>query len=117
MTYVPIVTPTPTPPPSPRTRELGGLLTKVVDEYTRSHPAMTKAEIQAAFRLAQVARGSNSAAAAVALAVGLGVGMLLLGAFYFLRAGDIPIGPILPLIIGIAVVVLGIVAVLRARSG
>lgn len=115
MTYVPIVTPTPTPPPSPRTRELGGLLTKVVDEYTKAHPAMSKAEVQAAFRMAQVARGSNRTAAVLALSVGLGLGALFLGVFYFLRAGDIPVGPILPLIIGVIVVLLGILALLKAR--
>jgi hypothetical protein len=115
MTYVPIVTPTPTPPPSPRTRELGGLLAKVVDEYQKAHPAITKAEIQAAFRMAQVARGSNRTEAVLALSVGLGLGALFLGVFFFLGAGDLAVRPILPLIIGIIVVLLAILALVKAR--
>ena len=42
MIFVPVVTP-PTPP-SPRTRELAGLLGQVVQEYTKAHPATTRAE-------------------------------------------------------------------------
>ena len=89
----------------------------MVDEYTRAHPATTKAEIRAAFRLAQVAGGGNSAAAALSLGVGLGVAALLGGVFYFRSAGDIAIGPILPMIIGVAVVLIGILALFKARSG
>ena len=117
MTFVPIVTPTPTPPPSPRTRELRDLLSKVVDEYAKAHPATTNAEIRAAFRLAQMGRGSDSTAAVLSLAVGLGVAMLGLGIFYFFRAGDLEIRPILPMIIGVAIVAFGILAVFKARSG
>jgi hypothetical protein len=65
--------------------------------------------------MAQVARGSNRTEAVLALSVGLGLGVLFLGVFFFLRAGDVAIGPILPLIIGIIVVLLGILALVRAR--
>jgi hypothetical protein len=117
MTYVPIVTPTPAPPLSPRTRELRDLLSKVVEEYTKAHPAMTKAEIRAALRLAQVSGGSNSTAAVLSISLGLGVAMLLLGVFYFRAGGDLPIRPVLPMIIGVAIVLFGILALVRARSG
>jgi len=117
MTYIPVVPQTHVPPPSPRTRELNDLLSKVVDEYTRANPATTKAEIRAAFRLAQVSGGGNSTAVALSLGLGLGVAFLVLGLFYFRTAGDIAIGPILPMIIGVAVVLIGILAVFKARSG
>ncbi len=117
MTYVPVVPQVQVPPPSPRTRELNDLLSKVVDEYTKAHPATTKAEIRAASRLAQVSGGGNSSAAMLSLGLGLGVAFLVLGLFYFKSAGDIAIGPILPMIIGVAVVFLGILAVFKARSG
>ncbi len=117
MTYIPVIPQPQVPPPSPRTRELNDLLSKVVDEYTRAHPATTKAEIRAAFHLAQVSGGGNSTAVALSLGLGLGVAFLVLGLFYFRTAGDIAIGPNLPMIIGVTVVLLGILAVFKARSG
>ena len=118
MTYVPVVVPT--PPPSPRTRELAGLLTKVLDEYAKAHPAVTKAEIQAAIRMAQTTAGPDHTKVALGLSVGLGLVVLFLGAglFYFRTAGgDVEIGPILPMIIMALIILVGVVAVaFKAQS-
>jgi len=110
MTYVPIVIPTSTPPPSPRTRELAGLLTKVLDEYVKAHPAVTNAEVRAAVRLAQAPAGPDRSrmALVLSLTVGLVMAFLGLGLFYFRSTGGGDFGPILPIIIGVLVVVLGI---------
>jgi len=113
MTFIPIVTPTTVPPPSPRTRELAGLLAKVLDAYTKAHPATSNAEIRAAVRMAQMSAGPDRTklAAGLSLGVGLGVMMLTLGLFFFRSAGDVEIGPIFPMIIMALVVLLGLVAV------
>jgi len=114
MMYVPIVTPTPSQPPSPRTRELAGLLSKVLEEYTKAHPSVTKSEVRAAIRLAQMSAGPDNTKVAVGLSLvlGLGVMMLTLGLFFFRSSGgEIDIGPILPIIIAVAI---GLVAVALA---
>lgn len=84
MTYVPIVTPSPaSTPPSPRTRELAGLLTRVVEEYSAAHPGVTQAEIRQAIQITQLSArgGSRNASLVVMLVVGLLVGGLTLGLF------------------------------------
>jgi hypothetical protein len=80
MAFVPVSTP-PTYPPSPRTRELAGLLSKVLEEYTRAHPSVTKAEIRSAIRMAQMSAGPDRGKVAVLLALALGIGVagLLMG--------------------------------------
>ena len=120
MTYVPVVTSTPPPPPSPRTRELAGLLTKVLEEYSKAHPAVTKAEIRAAVRLAQMTAGPDrtKVATVLSLALGLGVAFLTLGLFYFRSAGDVEYGPFFPMIILAMIVLIGVVALaVKAKSG
>lgn len=114
MTYVPMVTPTHVPPPSPRTRELAGLLAKVLDEFTKAHPATTGAEVRAAIRMAQTSAGPDrkKVAAGISLALGLGVAMLTLGLFFFRSAGDVEIGPIFPMVIMGIIVLLGLVVVI-----
>jgi len=119
MTYVPIVIPTQVPPPSPRTRELSGLLGKVLEEYTKAHPATTKAEIRAAIRMAQMSAGPDKTkvAAGISLALGLGVAMLTLGLFFFASAGEVNFRAISPMIIMAVIVLLGLVAaVIAIRS-
>ncbi|MBT8396767.1 MAG: hypothetical protein HKO65_16165 [Gemmatimonadetes bacterium] len=119
MTYVPIVTPTPTPPPSPRTRELAGLLTKVLDEYAKAHPAVTNAEVRAAIRIAQSSSGPDQARTTlvISLALGMVVAFLGFGLFYFRSAGGGEISASLPMIIAVLVMVLLIALVaLKARS-
>jgi hypothetical protein len=114
MSFVPIVPPTTVPPPSPRTRELAGILAKVLDEYTKAHPATTRAEIRGAIRMAQMSAGMDrtKVAAGVAVALGLGVTMLALGLLYFRNAGGVEMGTISPMIIMAVIVLLGIVAVI-----
>ena len=116
MSYVPIIVPTNAPPPSPRTRELANLLGQVLDEYTKANPATTSAEIPPAYRMARAAsgKGSANAAAGVSVALGLGVAMLVLGLF-FKSAGEIEIGPILPMIIMVVIVLVGLVAIVVNR--
>lgn len=89
MAYVPIVPATPSPPPSPRTRELAALLTRVLEEYRKSHPATTDAEVRAAVRLAQLSTRSGSQATPllVSLALGILVAGVLAGVFV-LRSGE-----------------------------
>ena len=123
MAYVPVVVPpTNQPPPSPRTRELAGLLTKVLDEYTKAHPAVSKAEIRAAFRMAQMTTGQDSTRTALVLSLGLGVMIFVLAlGLFFARAGG---GEALPdesarmIVLGV-IIFLGILAAaiaVKARS-
>jgi len=117
MAFVP-VTSTPVVPPSPRTRELAGLLSKVLDEYTKAHPATTNSEIRDAVRMAQMSVGKGSSSAAVIVSLGLGILVAgLMAALLFYRSasgeggGDFEIGPILPMIIMGLIVFLGLVMV------
>ncbi len=114
MTYVPIVTPTPTPPPSPRTRELAGLLTKVLEEYQRAHPATTSHEVKAAIHLAQLSTRTGSPRAPLVASLGLGLLMAVLGGvFFFLRAnGEVEIDSIMPMLLFGLILVIGLLAVL-----
>jgi hypothetical protein len=119
MTYVPIVPHSPSSPPSPRTRDLASLLTKVLEEYRKTHPATTDAEIRAAVRLAQLT--SRSGNPAVPLLVSLCLGLLVagvLGALFFFRsAGGAEFGPEMPMVVMALVVFLAIVAILvKVRS-
>ena len=119
MSYVPIVPSTYVPPPSPRTRELSELLAKVLDEYTKAHPATSRAEIRAAIRMAQMSAGPDktNVALGISLALGLGVAMLTLGLFFFRSTGgDLEIGPVFPMIIMVAIVLLGAVAAMIAMK-
>lgn len=115
MSYVPIVPSAPSPPPSPRTRELAALLTKVLTEYKKSHPAATDAEIKAAVRLAQLSSRSENRALPALLSVG--VGLLVAGAlagFLVLRSGGSPDIDFsnMPMVVMALIVFLGIVLVL-----
>ena len=113
MFFVPIVPSSPAPPLSPRTRELAGLLQRVLDEYTRTHPATTRAEIRAAIRIAQVRGGGDmtKVAASLSIVLGLGVAMLLAGLLYFRAGGELSIAAYRPLIIMAVIAVLLIVLV------
>jgi hypothetical protein len=113
MFFVPIVPSSPAPPLSPRTRELAGLLQRVLDEYTRTHPATTKAEIRAAIRMAQVRGGSDmtKVAAGLSVVLGLGVAMLLAGLFFFRAGGEASIRAISPMIIMVVIALLLVVLV------
>ncbi len=116
MTYVPIVTPPPTQPPlSPRTRELAGLLTKVVDEYQQAHPKLSRQEVRAAIRMTALtaARGSGGGPRAVVLSLALGILALgLVVGLLFLRGADPGAGEgAVPMIVVAVIAFLGLVAV------
>lgn len=118
MTYVPIVSPTVTAqPPSPRTRELAGLVSKVVDEYTKAHPNTSGAEVRAALKLAQAATGKDNTAVAVGLSLALGLGVAVLALLLFFRSGggEMEIRPLFPMIIMALIILFGLVAVVMAR--
>ncbi len=117
MTYVPVVTP-PTPP-SPRTRELAGLLSQVLQEYTKAHPATTRAEIRAAVRMALMSTGGSQATMAMVLSLVLGlvVAVLGFGLLFFRSAGEAEVTTALPMII--VALILGIAIlmfVVRSRQ-
>lgn len=119
MTYVPVV-PSPPTPPSPRTRELAGLLTKVLEEYKKTHPALTQSEIKAAFRLAGLATRSSSSAAPLVLSLGLGilVAGLFAGLLFFRSAGGTEMGSEVPMIIVALIVFIAILMfAVKVRSG
>lgn len=87
MLYIPVVPHVPQDPPSPRTRELAGLLSRVIEEYESHHPAVTGREIRAALDLAS--RGSSAApvqARAVAVIL-TGLLVLLGGVGFFVARG------------------------------
>lgn len=114
MTYVPIVIQTPTPPPSPRTRELAGLLTKVLEEYKKAHPTTTNNEVKAAIRLAQLSSRSGNPAAPAAAALVLGLLMAALaGGFFFFRAnGNVEITSVMPMLVIGLIILIGLMAIL-----
>lgn len=91
-------------------------MSKVLEEYTKAHPSVTRSEVRAAVRLAQMSAGPDNTKVAVGLSLALGVGVLTGLLFYRSSAGEIDIGPILPLIIAVAIGLLAVVlAVVKAR--
>jgi hypothetical protein len=117
MTYVPVVVP-PTQQASPRTRELAGLLGKVLEEYKKTHPAVTDAEVRMAFRLASSSVGSVKAAKIAVLVGVLSLVVATMVAGLFVGGGDgggadSPIA--LSGVIAGLVVALGIVAIVKKR--
>jgi len=112
MTYVPVVPPPHSGPPSPRTRELAGLLSKVLEEYAKAHPETTGSEVRAAMRLA--ARGSppdaSGARAVIALTLGLLIFGLGLGLFLFQRGGGGGTDESLPMIAVALVIFISLLA-------
>jgi hypothetical protein len=78
--FVPVIPPH-HEPPSPRTRELAGLLGRVIEEYEKHHPSVTGREVRAALDLA--ARNSGTAMSENAKAIAI-VSVCVLG---FLAAG------------------------------
>ena len=113
MTYIPIVPTTPAPPASPRTRELAGLLSQVLDEYQKAHPAVTPAEMRAAVRLAQmsVKGGNQPAALIISLGLGLLLAGLMVGLLFFRSSGGAEGGPVLSMVLIGLIVFLGLLAV------
>ena len=119
MTYIPIVIPPQaSQPSSPRTRELAGLLTKVLEEYQKAHPSVTGAEMRAAIRMVQRTTGKDRTANALVLSLVLG--LMVAGLAVGLVAGDggaVDLGGSMPMVILAATVFLGIIlAVIKIAS-
>jgi hypothetical protein len=111
MAFVPVSAP-PTYPPSPRTRELAGLLSKVLEEYTKAHPSVTKAEIRAAIRMAQMSAGPDRTRVVAILTITLGLGVAgLFAGLLFQGAPGGESGDPFPMIIAAVIAFLGIVIV------
>jgi hypothetical protein len=119
MTFIPTAPVSSGTPPSPRTRELAGLLGRVLEEYRKNHPSLTPGEIRSAFRLAYRASGGGDLAARRALVLGLAVmvALLGLGSFLFSASEAQEFALVLPLVIMVIVILLLVVLVLvRIRS-
>jgi len=114
MAYIPTVHHTPSMPPSPRTRELAGLLTKVLEEYKKSHPGTSDAEIRAAVRLAQLSsRSGNQALPAIlSVSVGLLAAGVAAGLVFFRAGGGGEMEPTLAMVVFAVTVFLAIIMVL-----
>jgi len=112
MTYVPMV-PTPPTPPSPRTRELASLLAKVLEEYRKTHPAVTQGEIRAAFKLAYMA--GRDGKQAVAVGVALLVGLLAFGLFVAESGGEAEWVAAMPVLVMVVIILLLVVVRIRSR--
>jgi hypothetical protein len=118
--FVPVVPYVPPSPPSPRTRELAGLLSRVIDEYEKHHPAVTGSEIRAAVNLA--ARNSRTGSRVEARAVaGVLAGLLvLLGGvgFFLARGGSIDAAsmPMVAVSVAILALLVGVVLVRKASG-
>jgi hypothetical protein len=118
MIFVPVVTPPPTPP-SPRTRELAGLLTKVLEEYTKAHPSTTRTEIRAAFSMAvrNAGPGGSGTATTVAVMVGLVLALTLGGLVFFEAQGGTARETGLPMVVLAMILFVGILLVMvKLRS-
>jgi hypothetical protein len=89
MLFVPVISPATTQPPSPRARELADLLTRVMEEYERAHPAITTAEVRHAMRLAEERTGGGPARTRVAVIalVGFVMSLVLVTVLALLSAG------------------------------
>jgi len=118
--FVPVVPYVPPTPPSPRTRELAGLLSRVIDEYEKHHPAVTGSEIRAAINLAARDSRAGSSLEARAVVGGLAGILLLLGGvgFFLARGGSIDAEsmPMVAVTVGILVLLVGVVLA-RKTSG
>lgn len=120
MIFVPVIPPH-HEPPAPRTRELAGLLGRVIEEFEKQHPSVTGSEVRAALDLAArnsgTAMSENAKAIAVIAAIVLafvaaGLGLSLSG------GGGTPESiPIAALAVGLFLLIVVVVLVKRLRGG
>ena len=117
MVYIPIVT---TPPaPSPRARELSDAVARLVEEFEHRFPDTSPADIRQALQLASQ-KTAGSAVPALAVTVGLGLFALLAGVAFFVYrnsgGGGTAGRPIMLMaVIGIAVIAIGVFAIMAAK--
>jgi len=111
--FVPVV---PHVPPSPRTRELAGLLSRVIDEYEKHHPAVTGTEVRAALDMAARESRVGSVQARAVAGILAGILVLLGGVGFFLaRGGSIGVESMPMLAVSVAILVLLVAVVLLRR--
>ena len=117
MTYVPVPIIVPEDSPSPKTRELAGLLTRVIAEYETHHPSVTPGEIRSALHLA--AQSGGRGAAPKGLLVALLGGLMVfagLAVFYLSSSGAEPVEvPTVAFIIGVFAITAVLIAVKKSR--
>lgn len=117
MFFVPVVPPTPQAPLSHRTRELGDLLGRVIEEYERHHPSVTGQEVRQALQLASRHSKAAGSGAVQVLLAGVAAALVLAGVMAFLvleRGGGTPESfPLIAVAVGIFSVL--VVAILLKR--
>jgi len=112
--FIPVPT-APPAPPSPEAQELGRHLTDVINAYQADHPNMSSLEVRQAIQLARRTGGGTDAKMAMkAIAVGL-MAMMALGLLFLRFTRDMGQVPWLLVGIGVMVVVLGVVAAIKAK--
>ena len=110
--FIPVPT-APPAPPSPEAQELGRHLTDVINAYQADHPNMSSLEVRQAIQLARRTGGGTDAKMAMkAIAVGL---MAMMGLLFLRFTRDMGQVPWLLVGIGVMVVVLGVVAAIKAK--
>ncbi|MHB1191896.1 MAG: hypothetical protein ACYC6F_02525 [Longimicrobiales bacterium] len=117
MLYVPFIPP-PATPPSPRTRELAGLLGRVIEEYEKHHPAVTGPEVRAAVRMA-LETSSRKGSPALGIAVGVAAALVAGGLFALLAAneGQMPQSTVPMVAIAVALFAVLVVVAMVKRGG
>jgi hypothetical protein len=116
MLYV-FIPPPPTPP-SPRTRELAGLLGRVIEEYEKHHPAVTGPEVRAAVRMA-VESSSRKGSPDLRIAVGVAAALVVASLFVLLAAneGQMPQAAVPMVAIAVALFAVLVVVAMVKRGG
>jgi len=118
--FVPVVPPTPQAPLSHRTRELGDLLGRVIEEYERHHPSVTGQEVHQALQLASRHSKAVGSGAAKVVLLGVATALALAGVMAFLmleRGGGSPESfPVMAVAVAIFSVLM-VAILLRRLSG
>lgn len=107
-------------PPSPRTRELAGLLGRVIEEYEKHHPSVTGSEVRAAIELAARNSGTATSQHAKAVAVIATIVMAFVAAGLAVRLSDgggmSESVPIAAVAVGLGVALAAVILVKRLRG-
>jgi len=112
VTHVPYV---PSPPPvSPRAQELSRRLRETIDKYKQENPSVTALDIRQALSMS-VPSGSVPRRVAVVAALGLAVLGGMVAFFLSSEPGNADV--LKPVLIVALMVVIGVIVVVKSRSG